>query len=67
MSKHWNPDDEIARWKGADDLSRPRKASLPEGALAGLVMVAATCLAVGVVFYQVAGTRDVVVDGVVRR
>ncbi|MDP9422945.1 MAG: hypothetical protein M3Q19_08955 [Pseudomonadota bacterium] len=66
MSEHWNPDGEIARWTGADDLARPGKRSWPEGATAGLVLVAAGCLALGLVLYQFAGPRDVV-EEVARR
>jgi len=67
VSKHWNPDGEVARWTGADELSQPKKPSWPAGATAGLLLVAATCLAVGLVFYQVAGPRDVVEESVARR
>lgn len=49
MSKPWNP-----------DRQRRVRHSWPEGATAGLVLVAAACLALGVVIYQVAGPRDVV-------
>ena len=66
MSKHWNPDVEIARWAGADELTLPKKRSWPEGATAGLVLVAASCLALGVVLYQFAGPRQVVEESVGR-
>lgn len=67
MSKHWNPNDEIAWPKVADDVARPKKAPWPEGATAGLVLIAAGCLALGVVLYQFAGPRDVVEEDVARR
>lgn len=66
MSKHWKPDAEIARWTGADDSSRPRKAAWPAGATAGLMLVAAACLAVGALFYQVAGPRNPIEEDVAR-
>ena len=48
------------------DHQRPtaqaRKASLPEGAIAGLLLVAALCLFVSTALYQVAGPRDVFAD-----
>lgn len=56
MSKHWNPEDELA-------LAHRREArsmrSWPPGATAGLVLVAAACLGVAAILYQVAGPRDV--------
>ena len=67
MSRHWNPNGEIARWTGADEPARPDKAPWPEGATAGLVMVAACCVALGAVLYQVAGPRDVVDERVASR
>lgn len=81
MSKHWNPDEELAdrsclqqdldrelAWlKAADETSRPAKAPWPEGATAGLLLVAASCLAVGALLYQFAGPRDVIEDSVARR
>ena len=52
MSKHWNPENEIAR------IRKPRaRHSWPAGATVGVVLVAAACLAVGVVVYQMAGPR----------
>ena len=67
MSKHWNPDGEIARWTGADDFAPPAKPSWPKGATAGLVMVAASCLAIGMTLYAFAGPRDVVEESVAGR
>jgi len=57
MSRHWKPDEKIAR------MRRPRAAakqsSWPEGATAGLLVVAAACLAIATLVYEVAGPRDV--------
>ena len=53
MSKHWSPDNETARIREARVAH-----SWPAGATVGVVLVAAACLAVGVVVYQVAGPRD---------
>lgn len=57
VSRHWNPDGEVARWTRAD-RPRPHKPSWPKGATAGLVLVAAACLAVGAALYQFAGPRQ---------
>ena len=65
MSKHWNPNEEMARWASADEAPSPGK--WPEGATAGLALVAASCLAVGVILYQVAGPREVVEASVAGR
>ena len=54
MAKHWNPDEELARVRVAS--AKPR---WPEGATAGLVLVAAGCLGLAVLLYQVAGPKDV--------
>ena len=54
MSRHWKPEGEIVRATTA----RKRR-PLPEGAAAGLLLVAAACLGVAVVLYHVAGPRDV--------
>ena len=67
MSKHWNPDEEIAWINAAHEPSRPAKAAWPEGATAGLLLVAASCLAMGVLLYQFAGPRTVIEDNVARR
>jgi len=67
VSKHWNPEDELARWNSADGHARPKKPSWPEGATAGLLLVAISCLAIGAMFYQVAGPREVVEEDVSRR
>lgn len=54
MSRHWNPEDEIARVH--EERAKPR---WPEGATAGLVIVAVACVGVAVVLYKIAGPRDV--------
>ena len=54
MAKHWNPDDELVR-----ALERREKSRWPDGATAGLVLVAAACLGVALLLYKVAGPRDV--------
>jgi len=40
-----------------------RKASWPEGATVGILLVAAACLALSLTLYQVAGPRDVFAEG----
>jgi hypothetical protein len=67
VSRHWNPDGERARCTGADGLARPGKAPLPQGSVAGMVLVAVCCLALGLALYQFAGPRDVVEESVARR
>jgi hypothetical protein len=54
MAKHWNPEGDLARMR--EVRAKPR---WPEGATAGLVLVAAGCLGLAVLLYQVAGPRDV--------
>ena len=56
MSRHWKPDGDLARISPASERAKKR---WPEGATAGLVLVAVACLGVAVVLYQVAGPRDV--------
>ena len=56
MSAHWNPDDELARVQGTRAPLR-----LPDGAAAGLVMVAVACVGLGVLLYKLAGPRDIVI------
>ena len=53
MSRHWNPKGELAHTRGA----RP-KAQWPEGATAGLIVVAAACVGIAVLLYKVAGPQD---------
>jgi hypothetical protein len=67
MSRHWNPDEELVRRLTAEELARAQKQALPDGAVAGLVLVAACCLAVGLTLYQVAGPREVVEKSIGRR
>ena len=55
MSKHWNPKGEIGLARQA-----PARRPLPPGAVGGIAIVAAACLALCVVLYQVAGPRQVV-------
>ena len=40
-------------------LAQARRASWPQGATAGLLLVAALCLGIATALYQVAGPRDV--------
>ena len=62
MNSHWNADEELARRIAAEELAR-QEHRWPEGAKAGLVLVAAMCLAVGLTLYQFAGPRAVVEEG----
>jgi hypothetical protein len=75
MSKHWNPNESVAQLRPSESGNRLRsldefvprdepevvelKKRWPEGATAGLVLVAAMCLGVAVGFYWAAGPRDV--------
>ena len=52
MSRHWNPQDELARETRV-------KHAWPAGATAGIVLVAAACFGVVATLYWVAGPRDV--------
>jgi hypothetical protein len=52
MSRHWKPETHVARVPA-------RQKSWPEGATAGLLLVAAACFGVALIVYQVAGPRDV--------
>ena len=54
MSKHWSPDEEVARVNGA----RPRP-SWPEGATVGLIMIAGACFGLAALLYRLAGPRDI--------
>lgn len=54
MSRHWNPDEDVARVR-----SRAKRQRLPEGAVAGLVLVAGACIGLSILLYNVAGPRDV--------
>jgi len=53
MSRHWNPKADLARPE-----AKP-KAHWPEGATAGLILVAAACVGIAAILYKVAGPRDV--------
>ena len=80
MSKHWNPDEELAgrscpqhdldrelvRQLGVEELARATKAHWPEGATVGVLAVAASCLAIGLVLYHAAGPRTVIEESVSR-
>ena len=67
MGRYWDPDEELARRIAAEELARAQKRPWPDGAVAGLVLVAATCLAVGMALYQFAGPSPVVEKGVTGR
>jgi len=54
MSKHWNPDEELVR-----ALERREQSRWPEGATAGLVLVAVACVGLAALLYKVAGPRDI--------
>ena len=54
MARHWHPNEELTRVRAA-----PAKPRWPEGATAGLVLVAAGCLGLAVLLYHVAGPKDV--------
>ena len=54
MSKHWNPQDEIAQRRETETNRR-----WPEGATMGLVLVATACLGLVIGLYAAAGPRDV--------
>lgn len=55
MSRHWKPDGDAVRI--LPDTNRVRK-RWPDGATAGLVIVAAACIGIAAVLYHVAGPRD---------
>ena len=54
MSRHWNPDEAIARTRAATPKRR-----WPEGATAGVTVVAVSCLALAVLLYKLAGPRNI--------
>ena len=60
MARHWNPDDDLARVRDERRAAKPA-ARLPEGAAAGLAMVAIACVCLGVLLYRLAGPRDIVI------
>lgn len=51
---HWNPDEDVARSREL----RPAQ-SWPEGATAGLIMLAAGCIAFMALLYRLAAPADV--------
>jgi hypothetical protein len=53
MSRHWNPDDDLARAPRTRALPR-----LPVESIDGLAMVAAACVRTAVLLYKLAGPRD---------
>ena len=56
MSRHWNPDEELARVRDEDGGN---KLHWPEGATFGVALVAAACLGTALLLYKLAGPRDV--------
>ena len=56
MSRHWDPQDEVARSR------RMRARTWPAGATVGLALIAAACVGVVATLYWVAGPRVVVED-----
>jgi hypothetical protein len=57
VSRHWNPDDELAR------VREERTArAWPHGATAGLVLVAAGCIGLAAIAYWAAGPRQPFAD-----
>lgn len=56
MSKHWKPDGDAVRILPVGERAKKR---WPEGATVGLALVAAACIGLAAVLYQVAGPRDV--------
>ena len=65
--KHWNPDEELACRIAAEEMARGARRSWPEGATAGVLLVALSCIALGMALYQFAGPRDVVEESVGER
>lgn len=66
VSRHWDPDEALARSIAAEELALARK-RWPEGATAGLLLVAVGCVALGAVLYQFAGPREVVEANLAQR
>jgi hypothetical protein len=54
MSRHWNPDRDLARAR--DSAPKPH---WPHGATVGVALVAAACLGMAILLYQLAGPRDI--------
>jgi hypothetical protein len=57
VSKHWNPEEELALVREA----RVRR-EWPAGATVGLALVAAACAGVVVTLYYIAGPRNSIAD-----
>jgi len=54
MSRHWIPDEDVARVRAATPRRR-----WPEGATAGVTLVALSCVGLAVLLYRLAGPRDI--------
>lgn len=54
MSAHWSPNDDLERVR--DPRARP---AIPAASAVGLAMVAASCVAVAMLLYRLAGPRDI--------
>jgi hypothetical protein len=54
MSRHWIPDEDVARVRAATPRRR-----WPEGATAGVTVVALSCVGLAVLLYRLAGPRDI--------
>jgi hypothetical protein len=73
MSRHWKPSPEkIVRIRPAGGWARIRgywraHRSMPKGAKAGLLLIAAACVGIAIGAYHVLGPRDVVADEVANR
>ena len=52
MSKHWQPDEELAR-------RTPGRVRLPAESITGLAMIAIACVGTAVLLYRLAGPRDI--------
>lgn len=59
MSKHWRPDEDIARAR----FGAGRRQPLPQGGTAGLVLVAAACLCAAFGIYQAFAPHEPVAPG----
>ena len=55
MSRHWNPEEELARVRE----QAGNRLHWPEGATFGVALVAAACLGTGLLLYKLAGPRDI--------
>lgn len=55
---HWNPEDELASARATTERARGKR-DWPQGATAGLLMLAAACVGTAVLLYRIAGPRDV--------